>query len=383
MRPVTAKWLVPILAALCCAPIPAADSLIQHDVFESGKDGYHTYRIPAIVVTPGGDLLAFCEGRKGGGGDSGNIDLALKRSTDRGDTWSKQTIIWDDEENTCGNPCPVVDEETGVVWLLLPHTPGIDHEAQIIKGESKGTRTVWVTRSDDGGRTWVEPREITKSAKLADWTWYATGPGAGIQLRRGEHAGRLVIPCDHIERETKHYFSHVIYSDDHGETWTLGGSSPEHQVNECEVAELEDGRLLLNMRNYDRSQHRRQVAWSDDGGLTWTGQRHDETLIEPICQASLRRARWPKGDEPGVLLFSNPASEKGRVNMTVRASLDDGESWPHARTLHEGGGAYSCLVVLPDGDIGCLYEVDGYRRIVFARFGLAWVLEGKKEDSSR
>lgn len=383
MRPGNPKWRLSIAVALFSATSQAGDAPTQHDVFVSGEDGYHTYRIPAVIVAPGGDLLAFCEGRKGGGGDSGNIDLVVKRSTDDGETWSKQPVVWDDEGNTCGNPCPVVDETTGVIWLLLTHNLGIDHEAQIIKGESKGTRTVWVTHSDDGGKTWSEPREITRNAKRPEWTWYATGPGAGIQLRHGEHAGRLVVPCDHIEAETKHYYSHVIYSDDHGETWKLGGSSPEHQVNECEVVELTDGRLMLNMRNYDRSRRKRQVAWSDDGGLTWTGQRHDEALIEPICQASLRRARWPQGDEPGVLLFSNPASEKGRVNLTVRASLDDGESWPYARTLHEGGSAYSCLVVLPDGDLGCLYEADGYERIVFARFGLAWVLEGKGEDSSR
>jgi sialidase-1 len=115
------------------------------------------------------------------------------------------------------------------------------------------------------------------------------------------------------------------------------------------------------------------VCFSDDGGASWTGQRTEEVLVEPICQASLRRLRWPDGDRPGVLLFSNPASAKDRTRMTVRASYDDGETWEHARLLHEGGSAYSCLVALPDGAIGCLYEADGYRRIVFARFGLDWV----------
>ncbi|MCA9080940.1 MAG: exo-alpha-sialidase, partial [Planctomycetaceae bacterium] len=99
-----------------------------------------------------------------------------------------------------------------------------------------------------------------------DWTWYATGPGSGIQMEAGPHQGRLVIPCDHIQAQTKHYYSHVIYSDDHGASWRLGGSSPQHQVNECEVVELDDGRLLLNMRNYDRSHKARQVAFSNDGG---------------------------------------------------------------------------------------------------------------------
>ena len=172
------------------------------------------------------------------------------------------------------------------------------------------------------------------------------------------------------------YRSHVIFSDDHGATWKLGGSSPRDQVNECEVAELEDGRLLLNMRNYDPAVRSRQVCFSDDGGVTWRDQRHDEALIEPICQASLRRYRWRSGDDPGVLLFSNPASTEGRTSMTVRASLDDGATWQHSRLLYEGGSAYSCLVVLPQGTIGCLYEKDGYERITLARFPLEWVLGG-------
>ncbi len=215
--------------------------------------------------------------------------------------------------------------------------------------------------------TWSEPSEVTATTKLPTWTWYATGPGAGIQLERGEHKGRLVIPCDHIEAESKRYLSHVIYSDDHGKSWQLGGSSPRDQVNECEVAELEDGRLLPNMRNYDRNQHRRQVAFSSDGGGTWSGQRHDAALIEPICQASLRRLRWKHDGAPGVLLFTNPATSDARERMTLRASFDDGATWPVERLLYEGPSAYSCLAILEDGDPACLFEVDGYRRIVFAR----------------
>ncbi len=343
------------------------------DVFVSGEDGYHTYRIPSVIVAPKGDLLAFCEGRKGGRGDSGDIDLLVKRSKDGGRTWSPQRVVWDDDANTCGNPCAVVDASTGTIHLLSTHNLGTDREPQIIRGESKGTRTVWITRSEDDGETWSKPVEITESTKRPDWTWYATGPGAGIQLERGPHRGRLVVPCDHIEADTHHYYSHVICSDDHGKTWKLGGSTPEHQVNECEVVELTDGRLLLNMRNYDRSKHLRQVAFSADGGKTWTDQRHDSTLTEPICQASLRRLAWPAGDEPGVILFSNPASSDSRSRMTIRTSLDDGATWAASRVLYEGSSAYSCLVALPDGDAGCLFEADGYGRIVFARLSREWL----------
>lgn len=343
-------------------------------IFSSGQDGYHTYRIPALTVTTRGTLLAFCEGRKSAGGDSGDIDIVMKRSTDQGKTWSSQQVIWDDQGNTCGNPCVVVDRDSGTVWLLLTWNRGDDHEKGIIDGTSQDTRRVYVAQSTDDGQTWSAPREITAEAKKSDWTWYATGPGSGLQIQHGPHAGRLVIPCDHIEAQTKSGYSHVIYSDDHGKSWRLGGSCPEPKGNECEVVELEGGKLMLNMRNCIRTTKNRQVASSADGGLTWQDQHPDPALIEPICQASIERYRWPDAKEPGVILFCNPASASGRVNITVRASFDEGRTWPTAKVLHPGPSAYSDLAVLPDGQIACLYEAGperAYQSIVFAGFPLA------------
>jgi sialidase-1 len=349
------------------------DAPVPVDVFVSGEDGYHTYRIPAVIQAGNGDLLAICEGRRGGGSDSGDIDILLKRSSDQGVTWSEQIVIWDDGVNTCGNPCPVLDEQTGVIHLLLTHNLGQDHEREIIAQTAEGTRTVWSLQSKDHGLTWSKPRDVTKSTKDPNWTWYATGPGAGIQLQRGEHEGRLVIPCDHIEASSKRYLSHVIYSDDHGKSWVLGGSSPEDQVNECEVVELEDGELLLNMRNYDRTHHRRQVTRSLDGGESWMDQQHDDALIEPICQASLRRLRWKSAAAPGVILFSNPADKESRERMTLRASLDDCATWSREWVLYPGPSAYSCLTRLSQGGAGCLFEADGYRRIVFLGLSSRWL----------
>ncbi|HXH61612.1 MAG TPA: sialidase family protein, partial [Fimbriimonadaceae bacterium] len=224
----------------------AAPGLQLIDVFVSGQGGYDTYRIPSLTMAPNGDVLAFCEGRKNGLSDSGNIDIVLRRSKDEGKTWLPMQTIWDDEKNTCGNPCVVVDKKTKTVFLLMTHNLGTDGEGQIINGTSKGTREVWITSSKDDGATWSKPKQITSEVKRGDWTWYATGPGAGIQIHRGPHVGRLVIPCDHIERDTKKYYSHVIYSDDDGETWQIGGSTPHDQTNECEVVELRDGWLMLN-----------------------------------------------------------------------------------------------------------------------------------------
>jgi len=294
--------------------------------------------------------------------------MLAKRSEDGGNSWSEQEVVWSDGGNTCGNPCPVVDRETGTIWLLMTHNLGNDRESEIIDGTSRGSRTVWVTASKDDGRSWRAPLEITGTAKRPDWTWYATGPGNGIQLS----SGRMLIPCDHIEAGTKRYYSHVVYSDDHGETWRLGGTTSRDQVNECCVAELENGDVLLNMRNYDRALRTRQVTVSSDGGMTWRDQRHDETLIEPICQAAL--VRYPgAGDR---LLFSNPASRDDRCNMTVRLSQNARGSWTHDKVLHPGPAAYSSLSVLADGTVACLYErgeEHPYETITLARFDLEWL----------
>ena len=223
----------------------SARELEQIDVYQSARDGYHTYRIPSLIVTSKGTVLAFCEGRKHGSGDTGDIDLLLKRSSDGGKTFAGQQIVWHDRQSTCGNPCPVIDRQSGTIFLLMTHNLASDSEEQIIAGTSKAGRTVWVTQSNDDGLSWSTPREITAAVKKPGWTWYATGPGTGIQMS----SGRLVVPCDH--HEPNFPSSHVIYSDDRGRTWQLGGSAGP-LTNECQVVQRTDGSLLLNMRNYDR-----------------------------------------------------------------------------------------------------------------------------------
>jgi sialidase-1 len=375
-----------LLGLLCPLVSPLwAEEPVETEVFRSGTEGYHTFRIPSLVVTKKGTLLAFCEGRKKGRSDTGDIDLVLRRSSDGGRTWSPLAVVWDDAGHTCGNPCAVVDQSTGTVWLLMTWNDGAVHERDIAAGHGADSRRVFVAHSTDDGQSWAEPREITPHVKEKDWTWYATGPGAGIQLERGEHAGRLVIPCDHKTREgdetkqTERGYSHVIYSDDAGRSWRLGGATPSDKCNESEVVELADGRLMLNMRSYDPRVKARRVSVSDDGGATWSEPEIDRTLIEPICQGSIRRYRWPLGEIPGAILFSNPASTERRERLTIRASLDDGATWKHERLLYEGSAAYSCLAVLPEGEIGCLYERDDYGRIVLARFGWDW-LAGEGEE---
>ncbi|MEI7583118.1 sialidase family protein [Runella sp.] len=334
-------------------------------LFKSGEEGYKCYRIPTIILTNKGTLLAFAEARKNGCGDAGDIDLVVRRSADGGKTWSPMSIVWDDADNTCGNPAPVVDRKTGNIILLSTWNLGTDHEKQIIAGTSKDTRRIFVLSSNDEGNSWSKARDITSDVKKPDWTWYATGPCNGVQMQSKKYRGRLVIPCDHIEAESKKYYSHSIYSDDGGLTWKLGGTTPTDMVNECTVAELPKGILLLNMRNYNSTKVR-QTSTSKDGGETWSELKADSTLIEPVCQGSLL---WydHTGRKP-FLAFSNPANQKSRTNMTVRLSYDKGKSWKLKNVLHEGPSAYSNLVVLPNGNLACYYEAgqkSAYESIVF------------------
>ena len=186
-----------ILAGLILAFIASTSASGVQDpaVFTSGENGYDTFRIPALIEAENGTLLAFAEGRRAGRGDAGDIDLVLRRSTDGGSSWGDLQVVWDDGANTCGNPCPVVDWSDGTIHLLATRNLGHDHESEIIAQTSEGTRTVWVMTSTDHGASWNPPREITSTAKRPDWTWYATGPGNGIQLRSGPKAGRLPQFC--------------------------------------------------------------------------------------------------------------------------------------------------------------------------------------------
>src|SRR5688572_9034544 len=263
-RKIALFLLISAVPALGAAPV---------DVFVSGQEGYHTFRIPSLLVTARGTLLAFAEGRKNGRADSGHIDLVLKRSTDGGQTWSALSIVASEAPNTIGNPCPVVDRESGTIWLLLTRNLGHETEKEIIAGKSKDSRRVLVCSSSDDGVSWSKPLDITASTKLPDWTWYATGPGVGIQLK----SGRLLIPCDHRVLGASKYRSHVIYSDDHGKTWKLGGVVGE-DVNECQAVELGDGSIMINMRSYRVNQRCRAVSISKDGGQTWSPITDDSTL---------------------------------------------------------------------------------------------------------
>ncbi len=348
-------------------------------LWKAGSGEYASYRIPSIIEAPDKSLLAFCEGRKERS-DAGEIAILMRRSHDGGGSWEEEELVMADGENTLGNPCPVLDIETGRIWMFLTWNLGTDKEKASVRKESRDTRHPYLCYSDDSGKTWSEPVDMLASCKDSSWGWYATGPGIGIQLTSGDYKGRMVIPANHSYDDPEGFMSgvngkygygaHVLISDDHGETWRMGDPI-RPGCNESQVVELSDASLLMNMRSYN-DQHSRAIAQSFDGGETWTEIWHDYQLSEPKCQASIIKHPIPQGKE--LILFSNPATAHGRTHMTIKASRDGAKTWYSSRLINAGRSGYSCLVSLPGGDVGILYETgEEYyaENLVFERFHLS------------
>ena len=344
-------------------------------LFKAGDHGYSCFRIPALLHTSKNNLLAFAEARKNGCGDAGDIDLVLRRSGDGGKTWSELQVVWSDSTNTCGNPVPVQDAGTGKIWLLTSWNLGTDHEKEIRARTSKEGRKVFVCASGDEGETWSGPEEITSLVKNPNWTWYATGPCHGLQLTQGKYKGRMLVPINHVDFTTGINLAATIYSDDHGKTWQLGEDVPT-QSNETTIAEIGKGEIILNARSSDRTIKYRQVTTSPDGGKTWMNMHSDSTLIEPICQGSL--LSYKLSSKKSVLLFSNPASQTTRSNLTLRFSLDNGRSWAGSKTVFAGPSAYSDIAVNKCKQVSCLYEagkLKPYEGIAFTTIGIDQLLK--------
>jgi len=308
-------------------------------LWTGGHGGYATYRIPSLVTTSDGAVLAFCEGRRAGRGDSGQIDLLLRRSADGGQSWSPTQVVVSWPGFTVGNPTPVLVRETGDVVLVFCSNEAEAHESTIRKGLFR--RAVWTVTSADGGLTWGSPIEITSQVMRDDWTWYATGPCHAVQLR----SGRILVPCNHRHLDTEivtlSRHAHVIYSDDLGASWNIGGGIEVEGANESVVVETSTGAIYLNSRD-QHGRGYRFTARSDDGGLTFHDVGIDETLTDPPCQATALAITGVSGDP---LVFLNPAGP-GRSMLTARVSLDEGRTWQMPFLIHPGLAAYSDLVQL-------------------------------------
>ena len=384
-----------IIFLLSALLLPAQD-LKRQELFTTGQGGYAHYRIPGLIVTRKGTILAYAEARKSLRGDWGTTDIVLRRSTDRGGTWSPFRVIaavdgpkaknpvavvqklGTDEEVTYNNPVAIADRKSGAVHFLF----------------CLEYMRAFYMRSDDDGQTFSRPVEITSvfDAFRPEYPWkvLATGPGHGIQLRNG----RLLVPIwistgtgGHAHRPS---VTSTIYSDDAGKTWKRGEiavpDTPDQVFpNETAAAQLSDGRVMLNVRTESKA-HRRTVVTSPNGATRWSKPRFDPQLLEPICFGTILSLGGKR------LVFANPdtldktgaAAEPGknrdRKNLTVQFSDDDGATWKSKRVMEPNWSGYSDLAQGTDGTIYHFYELGAKEGTAFqtaslqlAAFPLSWL----------
>ena len=339
----------PQLPAVAAAP---ASFLSSNDVFVSGKDGYHTYRIPAIETAMDGTLIAFAEARKYNAADPGfgkqDIDLVYKRSTNHGVTWSAMTVLEDPGELwSAANPATLLDHTQGKLWVFyLRSRPGCSTETSRPGTDDMQTLARW---SSDHGASWSAPLDLTAVARdLRDPAWRASvpGPGGAIQTR----TGRLLVPMWKMP-----FAVFAIYSDDHGQTWQRGEVAPETKLgDESQLVELANGHILMDTRQ--NSGPHRWFSESADVGQTWAAARPGVEVTPVACAIE----RFTLADAPGLktrnrLLWTGPKGPK-RQRLVLRMSYDEGKTFPIERQLSDQFAAYSDLTILKDQTIGILWE---------------------------
>ncbi|OQA65098.1 MAG: Sialidase precursor [Firmicutes bacterium ADurb.Bin262] len=303
-------------------------------------EGYAFFRIPVLTVAAGGRLLAFCEGRRHSRSDSGSIDIVLRSSADGGKSWSPMRVAVKGGENTCGNPCPLIEPQSGRICLIFTSNRGCDCERDIMSGKAP-PRKVYRTFSENEGISWTDPDDISMQVRRDDWTWYATGPCHGLRLSNG----RYIVPCNHGVLGQEKTRSHIIYSDDNGENWSIGAECVPG-TNEAAAAETSRG-IYLNMRNTFR-QRKRAAAYSVDAGESLRECFLAPELPDPYCQGSVLSAGRH-------LFFTNAASKTRRKNLTLRYSADAGLTWNRGLKVCGAMSAYSDIAV-GGGLIHVLYE---------------------------
>lgn len=402
----------PAVWALRAANSAAAAPFLERvDLFAENTDGFVSYRIPGMVVTAKGTVLAYCEARKFSGADWGEIEVHLRRSTDGGRTFGpprqvahlgprlprNPVILAPAQKKTAGGP----DEQTVNNPVAIAARDGTVHLLYCVE-----YMRCFYRRSSDDGLTWSRPVEITSAFDTfrTDWPWrvIATGPGHGIQLR----SGRLVVPVWLAKSDNSPHGSGVgatVFSDDQGATWRRGAIAvPNDAVtpgtSETIATELGDGRVMLLARTH-AAPNRKVAVFSPDGATGWTRPAFVDALLEPVCMSGLCTIPDGNGAPTARVLFSNPdtldlaahpakpGERRDRKNLTVKLSSDHGLTWPVSRVLEPGPSAYSDLSVLPDGTVLCLYESGRpgakrpnskrddwpYARITLALFNLEWL----------
>lgn len=333
------------------------------DLFNTSMEpGVSCYRIPAIITAPNGDLIASIDERVPSCGDlkwSKDINIVIRRSSDNGKTWTKiEKIVDFPLGKSASDPSMIVDAVTKEIFLFYNYMD-LDNE--------KDVYYLHVIRSSDNGKTWSSPEDITSQIAKPEWhkDFKFITSGRGIQTRNG----RLLHCMVNLNNGM-----HLFGSDDHGKSWYFI-DTPIIPANESKVVELEDGSWMVNARANGKGM--RYVHVSNDEGRSWVS-RPEPSLIDPGCNGSITRYTSTKdGYKKNRLLFANAKMKKGRKNMTVRVSYDEGKTWTEGKTIYKGGSAYSSLTILENGNIGLFFEKDGHKENPFVSFSLKWLTNGK------
>lgn len=340
---------------------------------QANDDGVHTYRIPGLATTTNGTLIAVYDIRRDSRLDlQADIDVGMSRSTDGCATWEPMKVIMDmkewgglpENQNGIGDPSVLVDRENNTVWVAALWAHGKPDERVIQASEPgldpKRSAQWMLVKSEDEGKSWSKPVNITKQVKNPKWKIVFQGPGKGICMENGT----LVFPAQFWDGNNVS-FSTIVWSKDHGASWHCG-TGAKSNTTEAQVIELDDGNLMLNMRDNrnrkDKSDSNgRAVAVTSDLGKTWSEHPASRgALREPVCMASLIKGEFVvDGERRSLVLFSNPNSKFKRDHLTLKASLDDAQSWSTGFSIlldEESGWGYSCMTQIDDQTVGILYE---------------------------
>ncbi len=357
--------------ALAAPPVPDAVTVFTRE----SADAYEAIRIPAIVQSKGGTLLAFAEGRVLDS-DHGENDIILRRSNDDGTTWSDTQIVAASGKDSLNDPCALALHDPDRVLLVYHRYPqgyhgrAMEHAKRVEPGyDGPANSQSFITTSDDAGETWSAPREITRELRQPDVIAVGS-PGNFVQLQQGPNAGRIVLPLYEnmpLGEGDKLHNLRAAYSDDLGVTWQLGERISYESITgwgtEAQIAECAEGGLLLSARLQDGGAER-ILSESRDAGQTWSPARLESALQTPPCMSSIV-SRVESGGAGATLFHTLPNTTDERKNGTLFRSTDCGKTWKHDQVIYPGGFAYSALVVLNDSRLGCLYERDDYKTISY------------------